>query len=821
MAKKIIPNKKLARRCKACSVAGHNKATCPTATSAKRAEVKPKTSGGSPLKFFVHHVTEPAVASEHVIDLRTPDELWAQVRPIAPEPSNAPLYHFHHDAPPEPLNITLAATAPRHAPKIYQPQSPPPPPKADFSQRLTGLWRTQKTRVEKAPVRFSPYRGLAIKVAAGALAGLIILTVPRAALTYYENVRGSVAEITAAGLEGFTALADSLRSAFSGNLALAQSQNDIALQKLSAATALVRNEHPLLQTMAAQLPVVGPRVTSGQALLLAGQELALSANNIITALDQTSASSTLFERFARLANSLAITLPRLEQANAYLAKITSETLPANYQEQFANARQLLTAAIKDTQAILTLENSLKEIFGHNGRRTYLIVFQNEAELRPTGGFAGSFAEAIVKDGQLLSLTVPPGGSYDLQGQLDTTVEPPAPLTLANRRWEFQDANWWPDFPASAKKMLWFYRHSRAISADGIIAINSSVLTRLLSLLGPVPITNRDLTLTADTALLDLQTIVENGPEKKLNKPKQVLADAAPIILAQLSKGPADRALAFLSTLNTALAQKEIQAYFTDQEAENSIQRYGWGGALYPTSPEQDYLLVVNANVQGGKSDYNIKQTISHQALIEADGSIIDTVQITRANTGELAGPLYGLTNIDYLRLYVPAGSTLLSASGFSWPDEKLFRAPYSWATRDELLSQIETEVGIDGRSGTRVTKEFNKYAFGNWVITAPGTTSQIQFIYRLPFKAWRRPSEPTEYSNWAALANFIPRAGRYQLVLQKQSGINSRYSGQLILPSAWEPAWHNGLGITPAKNGAEFALPELHDTILSLAFKTK
>lgn len=815
MPKKIIPNKKLARQCGACSVAGHNKATCPTTASTKRAEVKPKTSGGSPLKFFVHHVTEPARASEHVVDLRTPDELWAEVRPIAPEPSNAPLYHFHHDTPPAPLNIALASAGPRRAPKINQLQSPPP----KAGPRLNEVG--QAPRAEKTPFRLAPYRAFAIKAAAGALAGLIIIIVPRAALTYYENIQGSVAAITTAGLDGFTALAGSLRSAFHGDLALAQSQNDIALKKLSATNTLIKNEHSFLQTLAAGLPVVGPRVTSGQSLLLAGQELALGTDNLLAAQSQTSVSSTLLERFTWLANSLAITLPHLEKADLYLAKITPEALPTAYQEQFVAARQLLLAATKDIQAVLALENSLKEIFGGNGRRTYLIVFQNEDELRPTGGFMGSFAEAVIKDGKLLNLTVPPGGSYDLQGQLNTTVEPPAPLTLANKRWEFQDANWFPDFPASAQKTLWFYRHSRAITADGVVAINSSVLTRLLGLIGPVELADRGLTLTAGSALLDLQTIVENGPEKKLNKPKQVLAEAVPLIVKQLSNLNANQTLALLSSLNESLTQKEIQAYFTDPEAENSIAHYGWGGALVPTSPEQDYLLVVNANVQGGKSDHNIQQSISHQALVQADGSIIDTVQITRLNTGELAGPLYGLTNIDYLRLYVPRGSTLLSASGFSWPDEKLFRVPDSWAGPDELLSQTETEIGIDGRTGTRVTEEFGKYAFGNWAITAPGETSQIQFVYRLPFKAWPLAPESAPNSDWAALANFVPRSGRYQLVLQKQSGINSRYSGQLILPSNWEPAWHAGAGLTPAANGAEFSFPELRDTILSLAFKTK
>src|SRR3989338_8815236 len=373
------------------------------------------------------------------------------------------------------------------------------------------------------------------------------------------------------------------------------------------------------------------------------------------------------------------------------------------------------------------------------------------------------------------MKVPPaGGSYGFRGQLTKSGPPPAPLLLSNKRWEFQDANWFPDFPASAKKILWFYRHSRNLTADGVIAVNASVVSRLLSIIGPIAEQNHQVVINKENALVAIQNIVEYGSEKKANKPKQILSDLAPLFIDNFKKMPAQAILPMLTNLEEALRQKEIQSYFTDANTENIIKEFGWSGEMLNTGPNQDYLFVVNTNIQGQKSDAKIKQAVSHQAMIQPDGAILDSVVISREHTGQSAMPtgrqeekLYDQTNIAYIRLSVPAGSELVRAGGFTWPDEQKFKAPESWYKKDAMLSDLEKEAGVDNKSGTRFTSEFGKTAFGNWIITEPGQTTQVQFIYKLPFKAWE-PTLDFALSNWTKIFQSKNPASKYQLIAQKQ-----------------------------------------------------
>ena len=161
--------------------------------------------------------------------------------------------------------------------------------------------------------------------------------------------------------------------------------------------------------------------------------------------------------------------------------------------------------------------------------------------------------------------------------------------------------------------------------------------------------------------------------------------------------------------------------------------------------------------------------------------------------------MYGATNIDYIRLYVPKNSELISANGFTWPDENSFKVPKKSYKVDDYLKQMEKEIKIDDRTGTRVTEEFDKTSFGNWVITEPGQTSKIEFTYKLPFKL--SVIDQNANISWQKIVNS-KQAERYQLVVQKQSGINSLFESQIIFPNDWQPNYKEGDDIELAKNGA-------------------
>ncbi len=799
------------RRCGLCNSVGHNKATCSHKIAPAGLPRAPRdvgnTSNPGMVKFFVHHVNTPAETSPHVVNLKPKkSDLWDAVNSAAPAVAPISLFHSYHVHEPESEFRKNASQTDREP---------------FFSDLTSAFKRKNKNRflnINLAGKNLTTIRNFATVIIL--IIGLVSFA-PGAVRGYYEDVASTKTTITDSSTAGFLALQESTAALKSADLTSAEAANTTALNKFNVALGNLASRHTILQTLAGMVPFVHGELESREKILLAGEEIAIGNSYLISTLQTITGtpSTTLTYKLDQLVLALNAANPNYERALQNLNAVNLNSLPFVYQEQFKDFRSLFQNLIKNFRSITNLNDTLQEIFGGKGQRRYLVIFQNPAELRPTGGFMGSFAILDVKDGNIVHFTIPPGGTYDLDGQLTVSQIPPLPLTIVNKRWEFQDANWFPDFSASAQKILWFYNRSWNETADGVIAVNASVLERLLGVIGPITDSTRSLNLQAGNAIAVIQNEVENGPDKLQNKPKQILADLTPTLLDVIKKSPTNVLLPLLGNLEEALRQKEIQAYFTDQAAESTISSSGWGGTIVKTDPNSDYLLVINTNLQGQKSDARIKQLISHEAVIQNDGSVIDTVVITREHSGLNDEKFYGAPNIDYLRVYVPDGSTLLSASGFTWPEEKNFRAPDPSSTADQFLKNQERELGIDQTSGTRVTSEFNKTAFGNWVITEPGSTSQVVFSYRLPFKI--EPKTSGRNSIIEQMVNdFKTKIMPYRLTVQKQSGITSDFESQVVFPPSWQPSWLKGTRAIPANNGFKVELLQLtEDEIWSVLLK--
>lgn len=816
MTKRTTNPRPEVRCCATCGKRGHNRSTCPEIT---KTTVKTQPTF-TPVKFFVHHVAAAPTESPHVIDLRNnKNTTWEKINSVAPKQSTNPLYHFYHEeknqiSNKEEIATPLFANLQSNQKNVATDKQtisetlPTKPAKQKkqyhLKQKLSDFNHKVKEKTIEAGNNTKKFfaKTLPIKrIAVGAAIIFLLIIIPIQANSFYEDVKKTTNTITKNSTAGFASLQESTIALMHADLPTAENSITNALTSFESAVSTMQNKHRWLQSIVSAVPILSGEVQSRQNLILAGQEFALGNTYLLKGITESQANDadTVTNRINTIVIHLRAAIPNYQKALDHLSDVKTDTLPLAYQAPFNEFKILFAAGLNDFKNLADLGQSIQEIFGGQGTRRYLLVFQNENEIRPTGGFMGSFALIEIKDGNIVKLTVPPGGTYDLKGQLDTYLEPPAPLLLANKRWEFQDSNWFPDFPASAEKMLWFYQHSRKITADGVIAINSSVLERLLSITGPITDAKRNITLAQDNAINTIQTIVETGPEKQANKPKQILTDLAPQFIEYFKNAKPADLLPLLVNLNEALSKKEIQAYFTDTKTERTIQSFGWGGQILSTTPDQDYLMVVNTNIQGQKSDARIKQTISHQAVIEEDGQIVDTVVITRSHTGTADERLYGANNIDYVRIYVPAGSKLLSANGFSWPDEKKFLVPENYYVTDTWLKTLEKEIGVDNQSGTRITNEFGKTTFGNWIITEPGKTNQVEFTYRLPYKL--DTADNKNNSIWKDIILPKDLAAHYQLIVQHQSGCESTFESQVIFPNFWQPAWTEGENITLAANG--------------------
>ncbi|HEU0050740.1 MAG TPA: DUF4012 domain-containing protein [Patescibacteria group bacterium] len=620
------------------------------------------------------------------------------------------------------------------------------------------------------------------RVLIGFLGLLIVVSLPAGAVSLSRSFGSSVAQVKS---NSELALADMK------NAASAKGQEQVAAlrqasSRFRAADAALAKVNLLAVAAAQAVPQTRDLYQSAHALLIAGEKATQAGDLLAQGLDRAISATVSHpdERLLTFLTYLDAAVPLLDNAFSQLAAVKTESLPQEVRTQIESLKESLTNGQSSLADFQTIGHLLLSFIGHDRPRTYLFIFQNQTEIRPTGGFMGSIAEVEIDQGEIKKITVPGGGPYDLRGQLMALVAPPKPLQLIDARWEFQDANWFPDFPTSAQKIKWFWSKSGQPTLDGIIAVNESLMPKLLAVTGPIEMPEYGKTITAENFLDEAQKAVELEYDKTENKPKKFIGDLMPKVLERIKQGSHDDWFTYIGLITDALATKDIQVYASSESEETLAERYGWSGTLKPVGG--DVLSISEANIAGQKTDGVIQEQVNHDVRIADDGSITDTVTIAREHHGQKGELFRGANNVCYLRVYVPQGSVLLSASGFQPPSADLFKTvPLEHATDTDLAALVSPQEN-DLIPNVDITNEFGRTAFGGWVQVAPGQTQTTMFTYRLPFTA-----EALAKQLLPATSNGQSRAA-YTLLLTSQSGkTNRQLMTSIHVPEAWKTLWEN------------------------------
>jgi hypothetical protein len=247
----------------------------------------------------------------------------------------------------------------------------------------------------------------------------------------------------------------------------------------------------------------------------------------------------------------------------------------------------------------------------------------------------------------------------------------------------------------------------------------------------------------------------------------------------------------LRVFSESLKEKHILIYSFNYNVQKVISEQGWSGEVLQTG--KDYLMVINSNINGFKTDGVVDEKIDHKSEIQPDGSIINTVKITRHhNGGDYDYEWWNKVNSDYMRIYVPKGSQLLSVEGhtreFNSPpldyDKLEFR-------RDPQVESEEQSMEIDEETGPRIYEEENQTVFANWVYVSPKETVEVEYKYILPFRIDLTKNEDSMDS--------------YSLLAQKQSGsVGSEFSSEIVLPSEMEVFWKYPENLSANEDGLSF-----------------
>lgn len=636
---------------------------------------------------------------------------------------------------------------------------------------------------------------------------VFLLILPFKVLSYYEifnfkELKGDILSNSKSGVENFLS-ASELASQFKSEEAsqkFAQASDSFfqAEQEMEKVdnfilklTSLSKNPKTKLASESKNVIQAGVNASN------LGNELTLALEGISNSEDiKTSLTTFLTHSEKALASS--------QKLEKNLKNINPENLPYEYRQKFIELRKKTTGITPVLKETIALAKGLKPFLGLEKDKRYLLVFQNNNELRASGGFMGSYALVDFRNGKIKNLEVPKGGTYDTEAGMDELVESPDPLKLVSNRWYFWDSNWWPDWKKSAENIMWFYEHSDGPTVDGVISFTPTVMERLLKIIGPIEMEEYNLVLNEDNFWQEVQSIVEEKTvevkatstqeviTQQNTEPKKIIGDMMNKILEEVPQRlNKENMIDIVKSVEESLAQKHILLYFNEKDLQEKVEERGWAGRIKHGS--QDYLMVVNSNIAGQKTDRKIKQFIYHQSHVNQKGSITNTVKIIRQHQGIKNEEFTGVRNVNWLRVYVPLGSKLISAQGFEHPDEKYFSPSEVDLKPRDLVKNTEGLAKTDPKSETKIYRESNKTVFANWTMVDPGQTDVIIFKYRLPFKL----DLTKKQGDWKDEVGYIfspeneNNLTPYSLLVQKQPGsLNTEFESKVTFDKPVKSNWY-------------------------------
>ena len=449
--------------------------------------------------------------------------------------------------------------------------------------------------------------------------------------------------------------------------------------------------HDPLVGLARILPPTHNAVAGADAVALAGGDLLDAADAGLALADRyvsikerqaaASASATPGQGSAlpELVELMATGQAEVDRAVAAVdrAQAALATAPANLPSQIAGIRDVIAQRLADYGPVLRayadLDGTMPNILGWDSPKRYLVLTQNPAELRPTGGYIGSFGILTFDKGRITERHFQDVFLLDLPWDYPFVTAPPALsryLLGPKQPWQLADANWSPDFPTSAQQAVSLYLNEGGTgSIDGVLGLTTYTIDELLAVTGPVTVPAYGVTIASgETTLKALQnTRVATDPATNR---KAFLSAFADQLFGSLLSLPPSKWADLAARGDQIRAGRLFLAWLADPTAEAAITKLGFDGAIR-TDPG-DYLYPVDSNVSPvSKLNAVTDRSLDLAVKLDQYGNAHDdlTVRWTNGIMSTAAKPyrdlptLQGLTTLGmYFRLYVPERSRVEAVS---------------------------------------------------------------------------------------------------------------------------------------------------------------
>jgi hypothetical protein len=484
-------------------------------------------------------------------------------------------------------------------------------------------------------------------------------------------------------------------------------------------------------------PMLSDKLTTGQNILELGLMLKDTNSDINSFLNNISGDEKQGENILRRVDNLKPAIEKIEKRinradvilkNNQQIKDTLGVETSSKIENIIDKSEDELAKIKKAYAFLPL------ILGANGDNRYLVLFMNNAEMRPGGGFPGNYGVINFENNNYKDMKI--NDIYYLQWlkrdrlkeineDRDSGVDPrtsvalPADLYLADAMdkvsqkgyYNLFSSNWSLDFKDNAKRAIYLYKNVyEQGDVAGVIALTPNVIEDVLAVVGPVKMDEFGIEYNKDNFRETTEYKVEfDNPYriegKKDYNPKQILADFGPKLMQKISEADLSTKIKLAEIILDNVNQKQILLYHTDPKVESLISEFNSSGEIKDT--QGDFLGIAHSNLNGQKNGQSLERIVKFSSQVSGLGFANDELNLTILLDEDNPRPLHE-KDISYVEIIVPEGSRI----------------------REAKMEGKDFIGSIDYFSEAKHT------VLGFWVELQPGEAKNIILKYQAPLKGY-------------------------------------------------------------------------------------
>ncbi len=358
----------------------------------------------------------------------------------------------------------------------------------------------------------------------------------------------------------------------------------------------------------------------------------------------TQTKRAILGRLAGAAKDLDLLTARINLAQIELSRLLQGPAPGSLANALGSMSEELRRMGSGLELLRVVSHILPTFAGLQESSTNLMLLLNNNELRPGGGFIGTYGVLQAYGGDIQTLETQDVYALDNAARGVTSV-PPTPLSAYNQtdKWFFRDANWSPDFALSAQKAVELFLSESASAepsenvptarrVDNVIAFTPTYAAALLAITGPITVGGQ--TFTKDNVADVLEYQVEFGYVGEGLPPtqrKQILADLVNEMKTHLYALPVSQWDSVSKATQRALREKQLILYSTNVDVQHTLVQARLGGAV--ASETADAIMVVDANLASLKSDPAVERTIAYAVKRDEAGKWVGSVDVTYVHTG--------------------------------------------------------------------------------------------------------------------------------------------------------------------------------------------